>query len=733
MMKKNFYSLLVFAGFVVSMMSSYSLQAKANNMSFTLNCPQNYHVSCTAELWNLSIYGNATYTHGHHTYSAGAPTVTYHLNSCNSGYITRTWMVEDYNWNWLSCTQTIYVSSNGQGTPNITWPEDVDLYGCNPNIHPNNLSAPYNFPTWESSECSMLGRSYTDMLFTVNSQCKKIMRTWKVLDWCNYSPSAGYGIYTRVQVIKIINNTPPVVNCVKEIIVNSTSCKNAVVIVDPLYLDPSICGGNFNVTNDSRFATSKGRNISGTYPIGTTKVTYTIRYGCGQSAFCTTNVIVKNNNKPTPICIGQITIALMGVDTDNDGKVDNGMVEIRAKNLNHKSYGACGHNQLRFSFSKNVADVNKTFTCENIGSNKVELWVTDASGGQSFCIVDVIVQNNGANIPDCKPKPVAPVVPKYAILGNVADPADNPVVNATVKVDYLDPIVTYTSKFDTVRTLVLDSFINFSGYKLYRYTSVLKVNETKDSTLSYINKSALTNDKGNYLLDSLPFRNKKMRISASYTDAPLNNINIKDVELLSYFLDGLVTFQSYIQYLASDIDEDGDVDRDDLTALTAFVNGTATSLPGSTQWFLVDKRRIYMQAIDVLTQGAARSILLDSIGANNNVYNFLAIKKGDISINDNPFRNEDVATRSIGQVTFDLYPNPIVDVLNLEVKAPVSGDLNISFFNMMGQQFMNNTYDVSKGNNQLVIPTDELPNGVLIYKIKLGNASFSGRTIKLQH
>ncbi|MBK7636848.1 MAG: hypothetical protein IPJ13_23190 [Saprospiraceae bacterium] len=63
------------------------LQSSAEEWPFSLNCPKDVTVSCHDEIWNLSIYGNATITEGYKTYSAGTPVVKYFLNSCNSGYI----------------------------------------------------------------------------------------------------------------------------------------------------------------------------------------------------------------------------------------------------------------------------------------------------------------------------------------------------------------------------------------------------------------------------------------------------------------------------------------------------------------------------------------------------------------------------------------------------------------------------------------------------------------------
>ncbi|MBC7885098.1 MAG: hypothetical protein H7X99_06460 [Saprospiraceae bacterium] len=735
-MKTNVYIPSGIKSFLIlsCLLSTQMFGAKSNTVwPFTLNCPPNVYVSCTDELWNLSMYGNATYTYGYYTYSAGSPTVHYYLNSCNAGYITRTWMVEDYNWQWHTCTQTIYVSSSGSGGPNINWPEDLELEGCNPDTNPYHLTAPYNYPTWDYAECSMLGKSYSDMLFTVNSQCKKIMRTWKVLDWCNYHPTTGYAIYTRIQYIKIINTTPPEINCPAEITVNAFNCKNAQLIVNPLTIDPSVCGGNFEITNNSPYSTSKGNNISGTYPIGTTKVTYTVKYGCSKNKVCTTNVVVKNANKPTPYCLGSLITTLMPLDTDNDGDVDNGMVELWAKDFDKGSKSICGYTPLKFSFSKDVAETNKTFTCDHIGKNNVQMWVTDSKGAQAYCIVEVIIQNNAANIPDCHPKPVEPVIPLYSLRGQVNTVSDLPLKDAEVTLTYKDPVISYASTFDTTETLKLDSFINASGYKLYRYITVLTVTEHKDSTVTYITEKVKTNANGVYLFDSITVKNKPVIVSATYSDALKKGIDNKDVELLTKFLLGEVTFSSYYQYLAADIDENGVINIVDQNILMEFVTDVRTTLPGNYQWYLLDKKATFVNPQDVLTGTLPLEIKLDSIAKQQNTVDFVGVKKGNISIDAGSLIENEVSerTKKSEDTTIKVYPNPFTSIMNFDVESNISGKAMIRLFNSYGQELRNSSHPIEKGHNNLNIELDQDLSGLILYQVTIGQRQYSGILSKI--
>ena len=705
---------------------------RAEVWPFSINCPPNVTVSCHDEIWNLAIYGNATYSNGHYSYSAGAPTVKYYLNSCNSGYITRTWLVEDNSWQWHSCTQTIYVSSGGTGVPNIVWPEDVELSGCNPETSPNKLKYPYNYPTWDYSECGMLGKSYSDMLFTVNNQCKKLMRTWKDMDWCKYSNTTGYAVYSKVQFIYIINNTPPVVNCPIEIVVDASNCQNVFVNAPPVTVDQVTCGGFFEVINNSPYALSKGNNLSGTYPIGTTKVISTVKYACGQIKTCTTNIIVRNAAKPVPYCHGQLITALMGVDTDKDGKTDNGMVEVWAKDLNTGSYSTCGNLPLKYSFSKNVSDTYKVFTCDQIGKNMIDVWVTDSKGGQNFCTTEIIIQNNAANIPNCNLKSVEPIQPVYSVKGNINTLTDYPIINAHVKLQYKEPEVAYRITYDTIETILLDSFINMSGYKLYRFTSSKKITEKRDSTISFLSIDTKTAEGGKYLFDSNSILNKPVVITAAYSDSFPKNIDSKDIELLSKFLKGELVFNSYHQYLASDINEDGIIDTIDQKILTSFVSRQIDTFPGKNQWYLLDAKATFEKPEDILKGPLPFKVELDSIHKINPVVNFIAIKKGNISIDQGSILEKvsDLRRKISSGLDVDAVPNPFSGQLTFMISSVTEENGNIIIFNSNGQDVFRDNLKLVKGKQNIDMNLSHLPSGIFVYRISAGNNIISG---KLSH
>lgn len=103
--------------------------------------------------------------------------------------------------------------------PVIAWPEDfmicvTDTSQVAELIHPGNLFPPYAKPIVTGPCGSPYGISYDDQTYGFN-QCRKVFRTWTVIDWCQYIPNRpnSPGKWTHVQVIKVIVKDEPIGPC----------------------------------------------------------------------------------------------------------------------------------------------------------------------------------------------------------------------------------------------------------------------------------------------------------------------------------------------------------------------------------------------------------------------------------------------------------------------------------------------------------------------------------------
>ncbi|MBK9377267.1 MAG: hypothetical protein IPM86_02895 [Saprospiraceae bacterium] len=62
--------------------------------------------------------------------------------------------------------------------------------------------------------CALIAIEYDDEVFTIEPDaCLKVIRTWIVIDWCQYDPSRNIltGRWEYQQVIKVRDNDDPVV------------------------------------------------------------------------------------------------------------------------------------------------------------------------------------------------------------------------------------------------------------------------------------------------------------------------------------------------------------------------------------------------------------------------------------------------------------------------------------------------------------------------------------------
>ncbi|HMW38838.1 MAG TPA: hypothetical protein PKD57_05520, partial [Saprospiraceae bacterium] len=325
-----------------------------------LECPPNVTIGCETSISNLDYWGKIWVWEDNVKKPGPAPSeVLYNLNSCGIGEIIRKWTYEDKNWKVHTCSQTITVngSANLFSNADITWPLNYQVEGCSAMIDPKDLPKPYNYPVFLRKSCSQPMYSYQDSKFTIADGCMKILRTWKVIDWCQFIPNAKNpaGIWTYTQVIKIIaKDSLAHLVCPKDtVILSVTDCQGAYVKLDSVF-GLSKCGNISKITNNSPYSKFKNADASGYYPIGTTKFYFFGEYGCGSQLSCEISITVKNKVSPVPYCLPGLIVALMPVDSTHDGVPDDGMIVVWAKDIDHGSYAKCQKQGLIYSFSSDT-------------------------------------------------------------------------------------------------------------------------------------------------------------------------------------------------------------------------------------------------------------------------------------------------------------------------------------------------------------------------------------------
>ena len=566
---------ILLSGFLVL---SFCLHTQSLSASVWLECPPNVTLSCEEDLSNLDKWGQAWVWENYKKVLALQPkTVIKNTNACGVGTITRTYEYEDKHWNIHHCTQVITVTNGAAafGYDDIYWPPSLEVEGCNPNVDPRNLKSPYDYPTFNRKKCSQPMYSFSDTKFTVADGCIKVLRDWKVIDWCQYVPNKNpqVGLWTYTQVIKIVvKDTTAYIQCIKDTVIDvNDQCNGLFVKLDSVKAF-SKCGAIKSILNNSPYSSQKGPDASGIYPIGTTEFYYFAEVGCGKQIKCKMTVTVRNKIQPTPYCLTGLIIALMPVDTNRDGTPDDGMIEVWAKDFNQGSYHKCGYKNLKFSFSADTNDKSRVFTCAELGKNTVEMWVTDQNGNQSFCRTMIEIQNNNARIPDCKRKDsLTNTGSNLSISGAVFFENHNPVADVTLCLydrkgyqinETKTPIIKTT--YDTIRTQSGTVFYiqrNDTTYLIHRDTvwnSLLK---------------ELTNDSiGAYLFSSLK-KDLEPTLMITKKKLDLAGVDFNDVLKLLRITQYLDKIQSPYQYIACDVNNDKLVNFADVDLLYQVVAG----------------------------------------------------------------------------------------------------------------------------------------------------------------
>ncbi|MEO1713816.1 MAG: T9SS type A sorting domain-containing protein, partial [Bacteroidota bacterium] len=118
-------------------------------------------------------------------------------------------------------------------------------------------------------------------------------------------------------------------------------------------------------------------------PVGEYTATYKVSDECGNTTYEELNLSVLDCKKPTPYCSNGLIVEIM----------QTGMIEVWASDLDAGSFDNCP-GDLIWSFSEDITETNRLFTCDDLGIQTVQIWVTDASGNQDYCETTIMIQDN---------------------------------------------------------------------------------------------------------------------------------------------------------------------------------------------------------------------------------------------------------------------------------------------------------------------------------------------------
>ena len=270
--------------------------------------------------------------------------------------------------------------------------------------------------------CENYGTTYSDQILPIcGNFAKKVLRTWTLLDWCTGDNT------THTQIIKIIDNDPPVIVCVPDSPTedfdpsmgiegsyflytdNGFDCTADWAVRPPLQVfdcGSELSGSDYPFEIAYLFADADGLPpVDGEYvtdnvvyengvpvtitdlPQGQTWIQYTVTDDCGNSSQCLTEVTVLDDDVPNPVCVEFLVLSL-GSD---------GCAHAAAESFDKGSWDNCGISH----FEVRRLDINDDFgeyvnyCCTDLtdAQKLVELKVVDLDGNENTCIVEVTLQN----------------------------------------------------------------------------------------------------------------------------------------------------------------------------------------------------------------------------------------------------------------------------------------------------------------------------------------------------
>ena len=161
-----------------------------------------------------------------------------------------------------------------------------------------------------------------------------------------------------------------------------------------------------------------------------------------------------------------------------------------------------------------------------------------------------------------------------------------------------------------------------------------------------------TTDDGNYNFDNLfvgddysiaPYRNDDHTIGISTYDLVLISKHVLNVELLD----------SPYKIIAADVNRSNNVSTLDIVALRKIVLRVESEFANNTAWRFVDRDHIFSNPIKPWEGGIPEVVNYNNIEDVTNMANFVAIKIGDVSLDVNPNDVDGISPRTQGSIEFN--------------------------------------------------------------------------------
>jgi len=498
--------------------------------------------------------------------------------NCTTGFIVRTYEATDMTGLTASCSQTIQVENPDpfDGDTDIIWPNDTTITSCD--VFPDTSIT--GVPILITDGCDIVSFNFRDdTLSTSLGNQVKILRMWTVVDECQYTLNdpTSPGITTFTQVIELSDpDAPTIMGCNSKLFCNENNrCQDLTVDLSIEVDDTCTPANNLlvswtvdafadGVPDTGTAFSGNGMNDNNAYPNGTHEICYEVIDGFNNRTSCCFLFKIIDCKKPTAICQDN-SITLM----------PTGMVPVNIMHfeLGNSSDNCSAREDLLFSYSSDVNDTVRVFTCLNIGINPIEVWVTDELGNQQFCNARLDVQDNmGA----------CTTVTKVALGGSTKNDEGE---------------------------AVSDVQMTISGQG--------------SATIS-------TDDAGEYMFTNIP-AGQDYSLTPFKNDDLRNGVSTIDIVLISKHVLNVAKFDSPYKLIAADVNNSGSISTLDVVAIRKAVLFVADEFPSNTSWRFIDKNYIFTNPTNPFSEPFAEVVNMNNLTRDELNADFMAVKIGDVN------------------------------------------------------------------------------------------------------
>lgn len=553
----------------------------------TLVCPPNITLGCNDDPFDLAVTGDVTNLEVCAISNASFDDDV-NIDKCDIGTVRRTFTASDASGNTGRCVQMITIINNNPFDPTlITWPRDtMFIDDCGRGMQPDSLPAGYNYPVYPDNFCADLYKNYEDTRFDrVAGVCLKVIRKWTIIDWCQYdrgNPGNG-GRWEYEQEVAVMDGKAPDIVCPDPISVSVAkySCLAQINIDTARAWD---CSSSFTHHISGDFNTF---GVHDSIAIGDYEVTIGVKDGCGNLSTCDLPITVRDSVPPTAKCDG------IHVNIDSMSQ----MAWIKASMLNLGNKDNCSGFNVTFSFSADINDTMRNFTCIDVGTIDVTLYVFDQNGNSDFCRTTIDLQDNTGTCGGSK----------TSLAGTIKNERKDPVSNVDIALS--------GTNAGTMKT-------NSSG--IFEF---INLNSGGDFTV-------------------FPACNEDFD----------NGVSTFDILLITKHILNIGMLDSPYKMIAADANRSGSISTLDIIALRKLILQTETELPNqNTSWRFVNSDYIFPDSNNPWAEVFPEIYNVNNLNQTDQNVDFTAVKVGDVSGDADMTNSGKVAPRTLKeQLTFQV-------------------------------------------------------------------------------